>query len=91
MIFESGHIGIPSKYIISHYLGASFKTILNKSSTITTRGRLPFMFVRVQVIEQIIYNFSKIYIFRLLIFVLFKFQDLFSLGETRITVWKKVS
>jgi SAM-dependent methyltransferase len=89
MLFEPGHIEMPSAIGVSKAF--SSMKLKHHSSTITTRGRLPFTPMRLDSLEK---KWNKLILkykfFSMLNTKLFKLQDCFGLGETlNILIFKK--
>ena len=90
MLFEPGHVSIPSVRGLSEYL-KRFELIIHKSfsSTILTRGRIPFFPVRNYYMEKCYKSFTKIMFFKYINNILWRFIDFFDLGESIVVVIKK--
>ena len=89
MLFEPGHIEMPSAIGVSKAF--SSMKLKHHSSTITTRGRLPFIPTRVDSLEKKWKKLiSRYKFFSMLNTKLFKLQDYFGFGETlNILIFKK--
>ena len=89
MNFEDGHISIPSLTGLKKIIN-EFSLVNYHSSTIMSRGRLPFVPIRLNDVEKKVKKYKESnLIFRVIISKLFAFQDFFMLGETICVYFKK--
>lgn len=92
MLYEPGHLSIPSELGLSMKILGNFQNIklLRKfSSTILSRGRVPFMPYRMTRLENLYSNICKIKIFSIINKILWSILDAFNLGETIVVIYKK--
>jgi hypothetical protein len=92
MLYEPGHLSIPSELGLSMQILNSFKNIKMQrkfSSTILSRGRVPFMPHRITRLEYLYSNICRIQIFGLINKILWSILDIFNLGETIVIIYQK--
>ena len=94
MLFESGHNFIPSaiglKIFFEKNKKLNIRVIESYSSSITSRGRIPWFPTRHYVLEKYYKKLiNKFWIFDKLNKLLWNFQDIPSLGETTVVMFEK--
>ena len=94
MLFEPGHILIPSKKAFEDYVKKNINDLVyynSFTSSVLSRGRIPFYPGRLAKIEKSVkYLCNKSKFFNFLYKLMWKIQDFLSLGETKVIIFKKV-
>ena len=90
MLFEPGHLSIPSVKGFKMYLKKNdLRLDKSFSATILTRGRVPFVPCRNYNVELIYKKLTHLKLFSRLNRYLWKLLDFFNLGETVVVIIKK--
>jgi hypothetical protein len=92
MLFEPGHLNIPSEAGLTRLIQYNFKDLKLEqtfSSTILSRGRVPFLPFRKASIEHGYRKLCNLSLIRLFNSFLWGVLDYFRLGETIVVIYKK--